>query len=108
MCFLGDFGHATEKDTKHTKAAGTPLYAAPEMLQSSKKFPYWVIVPVQQPFFVLFLSLNWQGPAVDMFSLGIMFYVLLTFKFPWPQAAIPPREIDVEVYNQWCAWADSK
>ena len=66
-----DFGLATILGPQDTcsQFAGTIAYAAPEMLRN---FPY--------------------GPAIDVWSLGILAYLLLSGRMPHP-SQLPPNEL---------------
>lgn len=60
-----DFGMATECDDEVTvKQCGTPGYFAPEILED---------IPNYNPI----------CPCIDVYSMGIIFYILLTGNMPW-------------------------
>lgn len=58
---LGDFGLATEANGNMKQKCGSPGYAAPEILRN---LPY--------------------NTKVDIFSAGVVFYILLSHKMPFP------------------------
>ncbi len=61
---IADFGFASLQKEGLTQYIGTPVYAAPEILK-------------QQPY---------GGTAVDVFSIGVVLFVMLTGRYPFKWA----------------------
>lgn len=81
---IGAFGLAARIEpgrpvTRFTEARGTPAYASPELWRASKKTPYY-------------------GPGADVWSLGVILYMMLSGRQPWQGAS--NKEIEENILNK--------
>ncbi|XP_076054398.1 serine/threonine-protein kinase Chk1-like [Oratosquilla oratoria] len=73
---LADFFIVNGKEIRLTEKVGTESYMAPEVLQSHWK--------------------RYQGPPVDLWACGIIFFKLMTKRKPWSRADLDDKE-----YKMW-------
>ncbi|XP_076054401.1 serine/threonine-protein kinase Chk1-like [Oratosquilla oratoria] len=73
---LADFFIVNGKEIRLTEKVGTESYMPPEVLQSQNK--------------------RYQGPPVDLWACGIIFFKLMTKRKPWSRADLDDKE-----YKMW-------
>ncbi|XP_076054402.1 serine/threonine-protein kinase Chk1-like [Oratosquilla oratoria] len=77
---LADFFIVNGKEIRLTEKVGTESYMPPEVLQTHRK--------------------RYQGPPVDLWACGIIFFKLMTKRKPWSRADLDDKEYKMWVENR--------
>eukprot|EP00322_Chrysochromulina_rotalis_P027602 CAMPEP_0115869516 /NCGR_PEP_ID=MMETSP0287-20121206/21851_1 /TAXON_ID=412157 /ORGANISM="Chrysochromulina rotalis, Strain UIO044" /LENGTH=610 /DNA_ID=CAMNT_0003324209 /DNA_START=1 /DNA_END=1833 /DNA_ORIENTATION=- len=73
----GRGGSSAPNGRCHTRNVGTPLYLAPEQVYSGGPYP------------------SSYGPGVDIWSAGVVLYILCSGVFPFDHTSVPPPPVEL-------------